>query len=1050
MTKFALKRPITIAMAFIGITLIGVISWHRLRLELLPSLNFPQITIVTSYENTPPEEMESLVTKPIEGALAGVSNIKKINSLSREGTSIVTLDFNWGTEMNFASMDVREKLDLIRDTLPRDAKSPVVMKYDPSTLPMIVLNLSGGANPLELRKIAQDQIKRDIERIEGVASANITGGLEREILISVDQGRLQAHRIPLNSLLDALKSANFNFPGGKIETRYTDLRIRTMGEFEKIGEMEKVVVGWGKGSSPVYLKDVATIKDTHKEPKNISRVNGKSSVVVSVLKAADANTVQVAENVYREVNRLNKQLHPKVEMTVAYDQSRFIKASIDDLRDDSILGGILAFLVILFSLQSLRSALIIATALPISILTTFSLMYMRGITLNMMSLGGLALGIGDIMDSGIVVLENITRLRSQGLKWLSAILQGAKEMQRPVMASIFSHIVIFLPILFVKGISGQFFGQLALTISFSLIVSLFVAFTLIPSLYSYGLKTEGYDPGKGGTYWNRFSGLVSSALSPLFKGIERGLSFLRVYYEKILIWALHRPGKVLFLALTIFAISMVLLTQIGREFIPKTDQGQFVMKITTPPSASLAATDQIVSWIEKMILAIPEVERVVSSVGSSIEEGIGFRIESTGLNTAQVMVTLKDRSKRKRSVEQIVNDLRPKVASFKDIEVEYVLQQDILQISRQMGKTPEILEVKGDDIGVLRGIAQGVMEKMKRVKGLTDIEWSLGKEGPELRIDVDRPRAASLQLTIKDIADTLRTAMEGSVATRFREEDKEIDIRVRLREEDRKDLLDLEHILLYTPTQESVPLSSVAKVVEGQTPREIQRRDQSRVIVISANLSGRKLSQCMGEIEAILKSIHFPEGYSYRFTGDVEEMKESSRSLLFALAFAVLIVYMILASQFESLLDPFIILFSIPLSAVGVVLALLITRNTLSLGVYIGAILLAGIVVNNAIILIDCIIELRKGGRPLMEAIVEAGKMRLRPILMTAATTVFGSLPLGLTWGEGAEIRAPMAIAVVGGMFSSTVLTLVVVPVIYMTLERMKELLSNLVKGRTS
>jgi len=1049
MTKFALQRPITIAMAFIGITLIGLVSWQRLRLELLPSLNFPQVAVVTSYENTPPEEMESLVTKPIEGALAGVSNIKRIDSLSREGISIVTLDFNWGTEMNFAAMDVREKLDLIRDTLPRDAKSPVVMKYDPSTLPVIVLNISGGVNPLELRKIAQDQIKRDLERIEGVASATITGGLEREILISVDQGRLMAHRIPLNSLLDALKNANFNFPGGKIETRYIDLRIRTMGEFEEIGEMEKVVVGWGKGSSPVYLKDVATIKDTHKEPKNISRVNGKRSVVVSVLKAADANTVQVAENIYREVSRINKQLHPKVEITVAYDQSRFIKASIEDLRDDSILGGILAFFVILFSLESLRSALIIATALPISILTTFSLMYMRGITVNMMSLGGLALGIGDIMDSGIVVLENITRLRSQGSKRRSPILQGADEMRRPVMASIFSHIVIFLPILFIKGISSQFFGQLALTISFSLIVSLFVAFTLIPSLYAHGSKMEGDDPGRERTYWNRFSGLVSSMLSPLFKGTARGISSLRVFYEKILFWALHRPGKVLLSALAIFAISMVLLTQIGREFVPKTDQGQFVMKIMAPPSTSLAATDQIVSQIETMILAIPEVERVVSRVGSSIEEGIGFRIESTGLNTAQVMVTLKDRSQRERSVEHIVNDLRPRVASFKKVEVEYILQQDILQISRQMGKAPEILEVKGNDMGVLREIAQRTIEKVKRVRGLNDIEWSLGKEGPELRIDVDRARAASLGLTIKDIADTLRTAMEGSVPSRFREEDKEIDIRVRLQEEDRKDIPDLEHILLYTPTQESVPLSAVAKVVEGRTPREIQRRDQSRVIVISANISGRKLSQSMGEIEAMLRSIQLPEGYSYRFTGDVEEMRESSRSLIFALAFAVLIVYMILASQFQSLLYPFIILFSIPLSGVGVVLALLITQNTLSLGVYIGAILLAGIVVNNAIILIDCVIELRREGRPLKEALVEAGKMRLRPILMTAATTVLGTLPIGLTWGEGSEIRAPMAIAVVGGMSTSTLLTLVIVPVIYMMIERVKEFLKKSMKGQT-
>jgi HAE1 family hydrophobic/amphiphilic exporter-1 len=1046
MTRFALQRPITIIMAFLGITLIGVISWQRLRLELLPSLNIPQITVVTSYENTPPEEMESLVTKPIEGALAGVSNVKRVQSLSREGISLVTLDFNWGTEMNFASLDVREKLDLIRDALPRDTKSPVVMKYDPSTLPVIVLNVIGEVSPLELRRIAQDQIKRDLERIEGVASATVTGGLEREILVSVDQGRLMAHRIPLNGLLEELKNANFNFPGGKIETRYTDLRIRTLGEFEKIEEMEGVVVGRGTGNAPVYLRDVAVIKDTHKEPRSISRVNGKGSVVISVLKAADANTVQVAEGVYREIDRINKQLRPKSELTVAYDQSKFVKASLRDLRGDGILGGVLAFLVILFSMRNLGAALIIATALPISILTTFSLMFAKGMTLNLMSLGGLALGIGDIMDSGIVVLENTDRLRGEGTGVRAAILKGADQMQRPVMASIFSHIVIFLPILFIRGISGQFFIQLALTISFSLIVSLFVAFTLIPTLeaYQFGRMNGAMEGvhGHGPTSW------VSSFLSPMFRLTEKGIGLSRQAYERVLRWALDRPGRVLLLALVLLAVSLALLSRVGREFIPKADQGQFVIKVTAPPSSSLAATDQSVGRIEKMLLGMPEVERVVSSVGSTLDEGIGFQTESTGLNTAQIMVTLQDRSKRKRSVDEIVSELRSQVAAWKEITLEYVLQQDILQFSRQLGKTPELLEIKGDDRETLRRLSEEVMEKMREVKGLTDIEWSLGQEGPEIRVEVDRLRAASLRLTTKDVGETLRTAIEGTVASQFREEDKEIDIRVRLREGDRRDLPDLESILIYTPAKESVPLSSVARVVEGQSPGEIRRRDQSRVIVLSANLTGRKLDQCTEELERKLQTILFPEGYSYRFTGEVEEMRESSRSLIFALAFAVLIVYMILASQFESLLYPFIILFSIPLSVVGVALSLLITQRTLSLGVYIGAILLAGIVVNNGIILLDCVIQLRQEGRPLREALVEAGKLRFRPIMMTAATTVLGTLPLGLSWGEGSEIRSPMAIAIVGGMTTSTILTLVIVPVIYLTVEQLRGFLGRAVRGR--
>jgi HAE1 family hydrophobic/amphiphilic exporter-1 len=1048
-TKFALDRPVTVLMAFLAVVLLGIISWQRLELELLPSMDYPQITILTSYENVAPSEIESLVSKPIEEALGTVKGVKRITSMSKEGVSLVTLDFEWGMDTNLSALDVREKIDGIKDSLPRDVENPIIIKFDPSSFPILTLGISGGEDLSDLTRIASDEIKQKLERIPGVALARISGGVEREILVSVDQGRLFAYGIPIANVVERLRDANFNFPGGKIEKSRSEIRIRTMGQFESLKDLEKIVVAKGKGKSPVFLRDVAEVSDTFKDRTSSFMINGKRSIGISLFKQAESNTVRVADAVCREVEGLQKGLNPKITIIVVYNQAEFIKDSLSDLKLAGILGGILAFLVLLLFLHSFRSAMIIATVIPISILGSFALMYMAGISLNIMSLGGLALGVGLLVDNGIVILENIHRHRQSIPSVYEAAIVGSDEMQNPVIASTLAHIIVFLPIVFIKGLAGNFFSQLALTISFSLLISILVALMLNPMLEARRLSFRRIPPDAS----EPFSGItariaeflgktVHVILSPFWRSADRGMKFTEDFYLTLLSLALKNRKKVLLLTMIILMVSISLTRIMGKEFIPAVDQGSFIIQVTTPPGTTLEATESVASQIVEIVSEEPEVKDVFVNIGYDKREKAEKALGEVKVNVAKLTVILDE--ERKRSVEGLVNTVRPKIAKISKKELEYILNQDIVQLLRQKQKAPEILEIRGPALETLKGLTNDVKNKLKDVKGPKDVKSSLGDDEPEIQISVDREKAASFKLTVKEIADTIKTSVEGEVATQFHDAEQEVDIRVRLRDEDRKNIPDLEKILIHTPLKSDIPLRKVASISLAKSLQQIQRRDLNRVSVISANISGVKFSKCLDEVKNVIGKISLPRNYFVSISSEQEEMNRSFRNLLFALILSILLVYMLLSSLFESFLDPFIIMFAVPLAAVGVILILFLTGSSISLGVYIGAIVLGGIVVNNSIILVDYTNKLRKKGISHEEAVVEGGRVRLRPILMTALTTVLGLVPLAIGFGKGAEIRTPLAITVIGGLTTSTLMTLIVVPVVYSLLEDLKRVVFKL------
>ena len=1045
-TKFSLNRPVTVLMASFAIVLIGIIAWQRLSLELLPSMNYPQITVLTTYENVAPPEIESLISKQIEEAVGTVKGVKRITSVSKEGVSITTLDFEWNVDTNIAALDVREKIDVIKNNLPKDVENPIIIKFDPAAFPIMTIGLSGQGSKTELTKFATDEIKQKFERIPGVALARISGAVEREILVAVDQGRLYAYNIPISDLVDKLKLANFNFPGGKIEGARDEIRIRTMGQFKSLKDVESIVISKGQGTVPIFLRDVATVTDSFKEQTSAFTVNGQESIGISIFKQADSNTVRVAEEVTQEILRLQKELGAKVNMVIVHNQADFIKDAITDLNVAGIMGGFLAFLVLLLFLRGFRSAIIITTAIPISILGTVFLMYLSGISLNIMSLGGLALGVGMLVDNGIVILENISRHKQNIPDIYEASIAGADEMRNPVIASTFAHIIVFLPIMFVKDLAGKFFTQLALTISFSLLISILVALMLNPVLETRRLTFTHKPitfPKLSFLKFSRlkefFTAIVPRILEPSWKFVGTKMKQLEELYLKVLSLAILEKNrkKILITAIATLALSIACIPFMGKEFVPSVDQGSFILNVTAPPGTSLTAMEKTASDVQKLLSKEPGVNTVFVNIGYDEKEKTEKALGEVEQNVARITAVLSE-GIRKRSVSDVVNAIRPEIAEIANIEVEYILNQDIYQLLRQKQKAPELLEIRGPDLETIKGITAETIKKLQEIQGLKDIKSSLEEDKTEVQISVDREKAASFKLNVKDVADALKTAMEGDIVTKYRDADQDVDIRVRLRDEERKNIPNLERILIHTPLKSNIELREVAKTSTQSSLRQIQHRDLSRVSVISANITGMSASECFEKVKRATDDINVPQNYTISISNEQEETNRSFRNLIFALFLSILLVYMLLASMFESFLDPFMIMLAVPLEAVGIVLALLLTGSSISLGVFIGMIMLSGIVVNNSIILVDYINRLRKKGMALTEALLEGGRVRLRPIIMTTLTTTLGLIPLAIGLGKGSEMRTPLAITVIGGLITSTFMTLVIIPVVYTFIEDIK------------
>ncbi|MEE8350121.1 MAG: efflux RND transporter permease subunit [Acidobacteriota bacterium] len=1007
---FSIRRPVTVTMLFLAIAVFGGVSYNRLALNLLPEISYPTLTIRTNYEGAAPAEIENLITESVENAVSVVNNVVRVSSISRPEVSDVILEFSWNTDMDFAGLDVREKLDLLR--LPLEADKPILLRYDPSSDPIMRVSVSGSPDLSAIRYLCEEFIRSDLESLDGVAAVRVSGGFEEEIQVELNEQRLTSLGISIQEVTSRLAQENINLTGGTLQEGESKYLVRTLNEFEDVEEINEVIVAQRNGI-PIRLEDIGIVYSGYKERKVITRINGEESVEIAVFKAAAANTVTVAKLVQNRLNELEGEYQGKkdpLDFEVVFDQSRFIENSIEEVRNTAIIGGILAIGVLFLFLRSVKSTLIIALSIPISIVATFFLMYGFDISLNIMSLSGLALGIGMLVDSSIVVLEAIYRYQVKGHLPREAADLGASEVGQAVVASTLTTICVFAPIVFVEGIAGQLFADQALTVTFSLAASLLVAIMLIPMLASLSQANE-------------------KALTADAPRKEHKDFFLVRPYSWFLKLVLRQRVASLAVTLALFAGALGLLGRLGGELIPEISQGEFFVDLQLPPGTPVEQTAQRLEDIEALIERQAGVEMYYTIVGSGNQTGASAVEEREHIG--QVLVALEPDMLREKETE-VLEGLRREFQFLP--AVDYKFSRPALFSF----KTPIEVVIQGYNLAALKTHADRIRERLARIPGLRDLKSSTDGGNPEVQIRFDRRKLANYGLTISQAAGMIRNKVQGEVATELNELDRKIDIRVRVLEEDRSSLFNLENLVINGPDGVAIQLSTVAEVVLEEGPPEIRRIGPQRVALISANIVGRDLQSLVTEIEMVLENFELPPDMQPYVGGQSEERVVAFESMQFAILLAVFLVYLVMAAQFESLVQPFIIMFAIPFALIGVAAALYLTQLVLSVVVLIGVVILAGIVVNNSIVLIDFTNQLRKQGMDKLEAVQQACIVRLRPILMTTSTTVLGLIPMAVSLGEGSELRVPLAVTVIGGLITSTLLTLGLVPVLYTLITREK------------
>ncbi|MEJ2128517.1 MAG: efflux RND transporter permease subunit [Woeseiaceae bacterium] len=1050
--EIATERRVTIVMLMVAIVLFGMVSLSRLKMNLLPDISYPTVTVRTELTGAAPVEVENLLTKPIEEAVGVIRNVRLVRSVSRSGQSDVTLEFLWGTDMDIAGVDVREKLDILN--LPLEADRPLLLRFDPSSEPIMRLGLlykedaaldqaGNEARLKSLRRLAEDRIKTDLEAEEGTAAVKVSGGLEDEIEIRVDQQKLSQLGISINEIAARIRAENVNLSGGRLEEGNQRFLVRTLNEFQTVDEMRDAIVASIAGRA-VYLRDVATVQRGHKDREAITRVRGQESVELAVYKEGDANTVQVANRISTRLDAINESLPDDIELITIYDQSKFISSSVSDVRNAAILGGIIAIVVLYGFLSDSRATTITGIAIPVSVIGTFLLMYLNDVSLNIMSLGGIALAVGMLVDNSIVVLENIVRKKEQGESILDAARNGTSEVAGAVVAATLTTIAVFFPMVFISGIAGQLFRDQALTVTFALVFSLIVALTLIPMLAALG-GSKRYSNENEMTTPGRFTRIVAFVVRMLGYGFAalrwvfwallwipskllQGLyGAIVAVYPALLKWSLHNRAAVLVTAALIFVGTMSLIPRLGTELIPQLSQGEFNVDLRLTPGAPLAETDRAIQAAQSVAADIPDVALDFSVAGT------GNRLDANpvdaGDNTGTLSIALRPGSGR-REENAVMDAMRAELVRLPGVQYEFS------RPALMTFASPLQIEISGYDLDGLSRVSRMVVDEMSASDRFADIRTTVERGNPEIQIVFDQERAAKLGLPVRDIADRVVANVRGELATRYTWRDKKIDVLVRSVDTRQSSIEDIRRLIVNPASDRPVSLDAVADISVSQGPAEIRRVAQQRVAIITANLAYGDLGAAAVEAGAILNRVPMPDGISALVSGQSEEMQASFQSMQFALALAIFLVYLVMASQFESLIHPFVILFTIPLALVGAVLALFITGTTINIVALIGVIMLAGIVVNNAIVLVDLINQLRAQGKERIEAIMEAGSARLRPILMTSLTTALGLLPMAVGFGEGAEVRAPMAITVIGGLLVSTFLTLVVIPVVYSLMDR--------------
>ena len=1046
-----IRRPVSVAMFTVAACVFGIVALGRLPVNLLPEISYPTLTVETRMPGAAPIEVETLVTRPIEEAASVVPGLLRVTSRSRAGMSEVTLEFVWDTNMDFAGLDVREKIDGV--LLPEDAERPRLLRFDPASDAVFRIGVSGELPLSAIREWTEEDLKKDLDAVEGVAAVRIEGGQVREIQVDVDEGRLAAYGITVAEVSAALSDNNVNLAGGSVyedEARYL---VRTLNELDTLDRIRAVIVKDTEGRL-VRLRDVAEVRSGFKDQEVILRQAGSEGVEVRVFKEGDANTVQVAEGIRARLEELSEAVPDGLALAVLFDQSQFIEGAISEVVRNAWEGGLLAILVIALFLRDRRATAVVAMAIPVSVIATFFVMQQMGLSLNIMSLGGLALGVGMLLDDSIVVLEAIHRRRHGGEpgphreNWRDAAVRGTVEVAGPVIASTLTTVAVFLPIVFVEGVAGQLFRDQALTVSISILASLGFSLALIPVLASRGGAAPGSAPGNAPgsapdgrptVFVRALRGLRTGfraggralvwPLKPVFKAFSAAEAGLMRAYPATLRAALRHPVLVFGLAISLLAGSLAIgRAAIGVELIPALTQGEFHFDVHLPEGSAVTATDSVVDGVGQAALDDPAVLRVTTEAGTAAGGGFAGgsgRAEHQG----RVQVVMADPGD-KAAEAAVIEKVRADLAANPGIRYEFG------RPSYFSFRQPVEVEVFSEDRSLLAPSARRVQAAVAEVPGLADVRSTAEAGSPEIRVRFAADRLARMGLTVDQASTGLRSKLRGEVATRLDEGDRRIDIVVRGSESLRSRTAAVPELIVHAEEARSVPLRALGDAQISEGPAELRRVGQRPAVVISGNLDGVDLAGATEAIETRIAGIGLAPGVSTRFGGQHEEMERSFSSLALAIGLAIFLVYFVMASQFESLLHPFLILFTIPLAAIGVVWALLLSGSTLSVIVLIGVVMLAGIVVKNAIVLVDCINRLRQDGMEKAEAIIAAGQIRLRPILMTTLTTILGLTPMALGLGEGAEIRGPMAITVIGGLLVSTLLTLVVIPTAYAVFDR--------------
>ena len=1070
LSKVAVARPITFLMVSLILIGFGLFGLSNLRLNLYPDLSFPTITVYSTYEGVAPEDMETLITRPIEEAVGSVSGIQRVRSSSSQGSSVVRLNFEWGTDLFFAETEVRKRLDQIRRSLPQDSDQPIVFSYDPNDEPIVVLTLtSDNRSPRELRTFSTQQLEQRLERIGGVASAATAGGLDRQINVQISNSQMRAYDIDIGTVATSLRQDNIQVPAGELSEGETTYSLRTIGDFQDLEQIQNSIIATRDGN-PIYLKDIANVEDGISQPIGNVRVQGNDGVVVNIYKQSDSNIVSAAGGVMNSLDDIREVLPSGVELDVLTNRADFIEMSIQNLIYTAIQAIILVMIMLLVFLRSGRSSLIVAISIPVSIITTFSIMHWADVSLNIISLSGLTLAVGLVVDNAVVVLENIFRFKEEGETGENASVFGAQEVSAPIVMSTLTTLVVFLPVLFVPGIAGLLFRDLALTISFALIVSVLVALTLIPVMSSRLFASDLAEAEEGEKKimfqklmeWrkeslvNRIAAipifLVLIPLYPLiylFKKSTSGIGnffanrvapvFTRMFdslestYNRQLTYLLPKSGWVVAAAFGLLLASLPIYYLLGGEFFPEVDENNIVLEVQREPGVNLFELERTIRRVESIIQdEVPEARLIVSDYGD--KTGIEGA-ENPGGNQGIVRIELVSVGERDRSQFEIAGSLLRSLDDVAGANIREV-REDPLSPD---GETGLIVQIYGFDAETKQELTAFATEGLRDIEGIANVFSTADQGRPELRIEMDRERIARVGLSTSQVANAVSDAVRGDIATTFVDQGVEFEVLVQLAATDRAESTSLQDIQIQTPDGDWMPLRNLARIERHTGPSSILRIDQERMVEIEADLAGIDLRTATEETRAIMDQVNWPEGYRYEVAGSAEDQQQSFYYLMIAFLIAGILTYMVMASQFESLVEPFIIIVTIPLALTGVLLILWLTSTPISVTAMIGLVLLTGIVVNNGIVMIDYIKILQTRGQKRLDAIANGATRRLRPILMTAFTTILAMVPLALQLGAGSETWSPMARTVIGGLTMSTLLMLFAVPCMYMIVNSLVE-----------